>query len=122
MVRRRGLKANKKAGSSAMLTNQTRLWAVGAVAAALAIAAFTATQAPAAPPPGQNLWQLYEDVLVRAKYVDLTHTITPAIPVWRGFDRSHFAPAVNPQTGKPYTYKEDGFEATQYQLSTDQLG
>ena len=28
-----------------------------------------------------------------AKYVDLTHTITPKIPVWAGFAESSFAPA-----------------------------
>jgi len=54
--------------------------------------------------------------------VDLTHTITPAIPVWAGFGRSTFAPALNPESGKPYTYAHDGFEATAYALATDQLG
>ena len=29
-----------------------------------------------------NLWQVYETALKSAKYVDLTHTITPTIPVW----------------------------------------
>jgi kynurenine formamidase len=29
---------------------------------------------------------------------------------------------VTPGTGKPYTYAEDGFEATAYALATDQLG
>ena len=60
--------------------------------------------------------------LAHAKYIDLTHTITPAIPVWHGFGPSKFAPTLNPETGKPYTYKDDGFEATHYDLSTDQLG
>lgn len=75
---------------------------------------------PSGPQPG--LWQVYDDTLLHAKYVDLTHTITPGIPVWRGFERSRFAPAVNPQTGKAYTYQENGFEATHYDLQTDQLG
>jgi kynurenine formamidase len=83
---------------------------------------------PETPPPTpqaalpQDLWLLYEQVLKRAKHVDLTHTLTPAIPVWKGFGPSRFAPSVNPQTGKPYTYDKDGFEATQYALSTDQFG
>jgi len=34
-----------------------------------------------------NLWQVYNDSLKKAKYVDLTHTITPTIPVWKGFGR-----------------------------------
>lgn len=71
-------------------------------------------------PPG--LWGVYDQSLKSAKYIDLTHTITPAIPVWKGFGPSTFSPAVNPQTGKPYTYTSDGFEATSYALSTDQLG
>lgn len=69
-----------------------------------------------------DLWQLYDQHLKNAKYVDLTHTITPSIPVWYGFGRSSFHQTLNPQTGKPYTYKDDGFEATHYDLATDQLG
>jgi kynurenine formamidase len=76
------------------------------------------SQSPAAP----SLWQIYNQTFAKAKYVDLTHTITPSIPVWAGFGPSFFRPAVNPKTGKPYTYKADGFEATHYDLSTDQLG
>ena len=40
-----------------------------------------------------SLWQVYEQSLKGAKYVDLTHTITPKIPVWAGFAASSFAPA-----------------------------
>jgi len=54
--------------------------------------------------------------------VDLTHTITPSIPVWAGFGKSTFGPTVNPANGKPYTYQADGFAATRYLLATDQLG
>jgi len=70
----------------------------------------------------EPLWQVYERSLKRAKYVDLTHTITPSIPVWAGFGPSKFGPSINPKTGQPYTYKADGFEATRYEFSTDQLG
>lgn len=69
-----------------------------------------------------GLWEVYDRSLRSAKYIDLTHTITPAIPVWKGFGPSKFAPALNPETGKPYQYANDGFEATQYNLSTDQFG
>ena len=82
------------------------------------IAATLAAGAAAAP----SLWQVYDKHLARAKYVDLTHTITPSLPVWYGFGPSKFGPAINPKTGKPYAYKDDGFEATHYDLATDQLG
>lgn len=76
------------------------------------------SQTPDLPP----FWQVYDRTFKTAKYVDLTHTITPSIPVWEGFGPSTFGPAVNPKTGNPYTYKNDGFEATHYDLPTDQLG
>jgi kynurenine formamidase len=91
---------------------------IAATLAAL-LAAVAAASASAASP---GLWQVYDDALKGARYVDLTHTITPSIPVWAGFGPSQFAPSINPQTGNPYTYKADGFEATRYTLSTDQLG
>lgn len=72
--------------------------------------------------PQQGMWQVYEEYLKKARYVDLTHTISPSIPVWSGFGRSTFGPALNPSTGKPYSYMQDGFEATHYDLATDQLG
>jgi len=91
------------------------LWIVGCSAAPQSPPAATAAGAP-------DLWTVYEQSLKPAKYVDLTHTITPQIPVWRGFGASTFGPTVNPDTGEPYTYADDGFEATAYHLATDQLG
>lgn len=105
-----------------MAGNRIRfLTASCAAVAALVLVAARPESAPA-PASQPGLWKVYDDVLVHAKYVDLTHTITPAIPVWRGFHRSHFFPATNALTGKPYTYRENGFEATHYDLQTDQLG
>ena len=72
--------------------------------------------------PTSSLWQVYDQVLRGARYIDLTHRITPGMPVWKGFGPSSFAPSVNPDTGQPYTYDKDGFEATHYDLSTDQFG
>jgi kynurenine formamidase len=69
-----------------------------------------------------SLWDIYDESLKNAKYVDLTHTINPSVPVWHGFGPSKFGPAVDPTTNRPYTYEKDGFEATHYDLSTDQLG
>jgi kynurenine formamidase len=78
--------------------------------------------AVAATPADEGLWSLYEQTLKHAKYIDLTHTLTPSIPVWHGFAPSTFGPALNPETGEPYTYAHDGFEATRYELGTDQFG
>ena len=76
-----------------------------------------------------GLWQVYETALKSAKYVDLTHTITPRIPVWVGFAESTFSPAKAgadlegfARKGEVYTYQKHGFEATEYMLRTDQLG
>jgi hypothetical protein len=84
-------------------------------------------RAPTAPTasPGviaHGLWSTYEQSLKNAKYIDLTHRLTPSIPVWKGFAPSTFGPALNPATGKPYRYATDGFEATRYELGTDQFG
>ncbi len=85
---------------------------------AMAMAAAPAAEPTAAP----GLWAVYQHAFAGAKYIDLTHTITPDMPVWKGFGRSRFEPSVNPETGEPYTYAKDGFEATRYVLATDQLG
>jgi kynurenine formamidase len=70
----------------------------------------------------EGLWKVYDESLRQAKYIDLTHAIAPNIPVWPGFGASKFAPAIDPKTRLPYAYAKDGFEATHYDLSTDQLG
>ena len=105
-----------------------RTFAAALGAAALAAggygigAAQQARPARAADPPAVDLWQTYRDAFSRARYVDLTHRIAPRIPVWHGFGPSRFRPTVDPETGRAYTYAKDGFEATRYELATDQLG
>src|SRR5438477_286785 len=89
------------------------------LATAVLLLAAAACARRGAPP---SLWGLYADGLAGAKYVDLTHTLTPTIPVWHGFGPAAFGPSVNPATGAPYTYEKDGFEATRYALATDQFG
>jgi len=89
----------------------------GAAAIALALT-LSAPSAFAA----DGLWAVYEQALKGAKYIDLTHTVGPAAPVWYGFGPSKFGPAVDPKTDKPYAYASDGFEATRYELATDQFG
>ncbi len=93
----------------------TTLAAIGVVALLQ-----VATATPPANAPG--LWSVYNQALKTAKYIDLTHTLTPSIPVWKGFGPAEFGPTVNPETGQPYRYDKDGFEATRYTLSTDQFG
>ena len=85
------------------------------LAAAMAILAVGAARA-------DGLWSVYDQSFAHARYIDLTHTIAPGIPVWHGFKPSTFAATTNPDTGKPYTYKTDGSAATHYDLQTDQLG
>jgi len=87
----------------------------------LALALFLASTATAsAKQPA--LWKVYDDSLRGAKYIDLTHTIKPDIPVWSGFGPATFAPAFSKIDGHTFTYAKDGFEATRYILQTDQFG
>ena len=65
---------------------------------------------------------VYDQTLSKARYIDLTHDITPNMPVWKGFGPATFKPSVDPTTGTPYTYAKDGFEATAYDIATDQFG
>jgi kynurenine formamidase len=91
-----------------------------AAATAVTLLATSPEQAQAKSSPG--LWQVYYNTLRSAKYIDLTHGITPGIPVWKGFGPGQFSASVDPKTGKAYTYAKDGFEATAYRLATDQFG
>jgi kynurenine formamidase len=95
-----------------------RTWKLAALAALVLTAAIQATASAKSP----DLWQVYNRVFTNARYIDLTHEITPTIPVWKGFGGAVFSPAVDPATGEAYTYAKHGFEATAYQLSTDQFG
>lgn len=75
------------------------------------------------------LWQVYQDYFVNAKYVDLTHAMTPTIPVWPGFGNARFEPTRAgkdlgdyAKKGDVFTYEKHGFVATAYWLPTDQYG
>ncbi len=77
----------------------------------------------------RDLWSVYDKELKRARYIDLTHVIGPNVPVWSGFGPSNFEPAKAgadveglASKGDPFTYAKHGFEATNYNLATDQLG
>jgi kynurenine formamidase len=98
--------------------------ALVAVSAAVAAAVTAVAVAPDAHGTTRStgLWQVYDEALSKARYIDLTHSITPNMPVWKGFGPATFSPTVDPATGIPYTYAKDGFEATAYKLATDQFG
>jgi kynurenine formamidase len=96
---------------------------VAAAAAAGAVVALGANGTQTAQAKASTgLWQVYDNTLRNARYIDLTHGITPNIPVWKGFGPGKFTGSVDPKTGKRYTYAKDGFEATAYRLATDQFG
>src|SRR5258706_5888042 len=115
-------------GSSMTLDRKSRTF-FPLAARALALCAWVASGATAQAAEGDGLWSVYETALKGAKYVDLTHTITPKIPVWAGFAPSTFSPARAgsdiedfAKKGDIFTYEKHGFEATEYTLRTDQLG
>ena len=86
-------------------TLRGRNLATGAAAAALAVGAYAiGVSQNAAPATAQNgtqinLWKTYTDVLAKARYIDLTHTITPNMPVWKGFGPAKFSPTRQPGDG-----------------------
>lgn len=97
--------------------------------ASMLAVAIGVTSGAAAHASDTTLWQVYNNSLKSAKYVDLTHTITPDIPVWIGFGGPTFAPASAGtdiegyvSKGETFTYAKHGFEANNYILRTDQLG
>src|SRR3954462_8393673 len=90
--------------------------------AAIAALTLAAAAAPATAEASKGLWSVYDSALSHARYIDLTHPITPNMPVWKGFGPATFEPAVDPSTGIPYTYAKDGFEAAAYRIATGQFG
>ncbi|WIA23165.1 hypothetical protein OEZ86_010059 [Tetradesmus obliquus] len=70
-----------------------------------------------------SLWSLYYEGLQHANYIDLSHVLKPAAPIWKGFGHpQQFQPAKDPATGQVYSYSSSGFEATSYLLQSDQFG
>ena len=70
-------------------------------ATALGLAALALAPPAAAGAQAGDLWKVYDQVLSKARYIDMTHRITPDIPVWHGFGPATFSPSVNPDTGQP---------------------
>jgi kynurenine formamidase len=88
-----------------------------------------ASAAVATAQEAKGLWGVYDEALKGARYIDLTHVIAPNIPVWQGFGPSRFERARASRDieglarkGDEFTYEKHGFEATRYDLTTDQLG
>jgi len=107
--------------SSKVAVGATALVALSAAAGA-ALTSLVSGDEASAKSGGAGLWQVYDQTLSHARYIDLTHSITPGMPVWKGFGPATFSPSVDPSTGTAYTYAKDGFEATAYQNATDQFG
>src|SRR3954454_21591618 len=99
-----------------------RSLATGAAAGALAVGAYaggvsqTATPASAQKGSQVNLWQTYQDVFTKARYISLSHVLTPPQRVCKGSGPSTFAPSCDPATAKPYSFAKDGLEATHYDI------
>ena len=114
--------------------------AVNSAVALLAVVAYLSA-APAAPAPAAlasepslSFHAVFETHLASAKYIDLTHTIEPGMPLWAAFDTAglQFSAALAGSdggmgtefidTGEEFTYAKQGFIATQVTLPTDQMG
>ena len=80
-----------------------------------AIAALALGGPAAADEPG--LWSVYDSALKGAKYIDLTHAITPKMPLWLGFGPLAFAPSQAgadvegfATKGEVFTWGKSGFD------------
>lgn len=76
-----------------------------------------------------SLLEIYEDQLIHAKHIDLTHAFEPDSPIWPAFAQPAFSASTASrdmpdfiQKGENFSYARQGFVATAYHLSTDQLG
>jgi kynurenine formamidase len=95
-----------------------------ALAGAAGFPTLARAQAASAAP---GLWSVWDAAFARARFVSLSHVLTPDTPVWKGFP-----PTTKFQqgTGKldeksPYaalTYEKTGLETTAYAFATDQFG
>jgi kynurenine formamidase len=90
-----------------------RIAIVHAFALAAAIVAASASVVQAA--EKQSLAEAYR-ILASKQFVDLTHSFSPATPVWRGFGPATFARAADPETGAPYTIEKDHFRSFFYAM------
>jgi len=90
-------------------------------------ASLPATASPRTSTVSRGLWSVWDQAFARARYVSLSHVLTPDAPVWNGFP-----PTTRFQQGtgrldekSPYaafTYEKTGLETTAYSFATDQFG
>ena len=92
-------------------------------AVALPVAGCARVSAPSAP----GLWAAWDTAFANARYISLSHVLTPDAPLWKGFppgtrfdrgsgrldDKSPYA---------PLTYEGTGFETSAYTFVADQFG
>ena len=79
------------------------------------------------PPATDRLWHLWDAAFARARYVSLSHVLTPDAPLWKGFP-----PGTKFERGlgrlddtapyTPFTYEASGLETTAYTFAADQFG
>jgi kynurenine formamidase len=103
-----------------------KLTSVGLGSAMLpALACSRSTSPPAAPSSG--LWDVWDRMFAKARFVSLSHVLTPAGPLWKGFPSgTRFERGIAKLDDKspygPLDYATTGFETTGYTLVTDQMG
>jgi len=76
--------------------------------AAVASAAPRAADPAALVPENGSLAQAYK-IISSKQFVDLTHSFSPATPVWAGFGHATFSAAADPKTGQPIRSGATGF-------------
>ena len=95
-----------------------------ALAGAAALPALPRAQTTGAAP---GLWSVWDNFFARARFVSLSHVLTPDTPVWKGFPTTtKFQQGTGRLDEKsPYaafTYEKIGLETTAYAFATDQFG
>ena len=95
-----------------------------ALAGAAAPPALALAQTKRASP---GLWGVWDNAFARARFISLSHVLTPDTPVWSGFPTTtKFQQGTGRLDDKaPYaafTYDKTGLETTAYTFATDQFG
>jgi len=95
-----------------------------AFAGASALPAVEGAQAKGAAP---GLWGVWDSAFARARFISLSHILTPDTPVWSGFPpTTQFEPGTGRLDDKspyaPFTYEKTGLETSAYTFATDQFG
>jgi kynurenine formamidase len=105
--------------------------AVFAAAGAGALAQTPSRAQTPAPSPavtqGVGLWGVWDVAFARARYISLSHVLTPDAPLWKGFPpTTRFSQGTGRLDDKaPYaafTYEKLGLETTGYTFAADQFG